>query len=158
MIRTNFDIMKPLIVLIVVFILSLVTTKIISGEFNFILSGNIAMSCMLLFTALGHFVYTKGMILMMPGFIPFKKELVILTGFIEIIAAIGLFLPCRRHLTSILLIIFFILILSANINAAIKKVDFQKATLDGPGTNYLWFRVPLQLIFIVWVIYFGLGK
>ena len=116
------------------------------------------MSCMLLFTAVGHFIYTKGMMLMMPDFLPLKKEIVLLTGFIEIIAAIGLLIPGFRYFTSILLIIFFILILSANINAAIKKVDFQKATLDGPGTNYLWFRVPLQLFFIVWVIYFGLGK
>ena len=146
------------IVLIIVFILSIVTSKIISGEFDFILSGNIAMSCMLLFTAVGHFIYTKGMILMMPDFLPLKKEIVLLTGFIEIIAAIGLLIHGFRYITSILLIIFFILILSANINAAIKKVDFQKATMDGPGTNYLWFRVPLQLFFIVWVIYFGLGK
>jgi len=148
--------MKPLIVLTGTFILCLVITKIINGDFNYILSGNIAMSVMLVFTAIGHFVYTRGMILMMPGFIPFKKEMVILTGIIELAAAVGLLIIKTRHLTALLLIIFFILILSANINAAIKKVDYQKATLDGPGTNYLWFRVPLQLLFIFWVIYFGL--
>jgi hypothetical protein len=46
--------------------------------------------------------------------------------------------------------------LSANINAAIHKVDYEKATYEGPGISYLWFRIPLQLLFIAWVAYFGL--
>ena len=28
--------------------------------------------------------------------------------------------------------------------------DYQKATVDGNGLNYLWFRIPLQLLFIAW--------
>jgi hypothetical protein len=35
--------------------------------------------------------------------------------------------------------------------------DYQKGTRDGSGTNYLWFRIPLQIVFILWVYYFGLG-
>ncbi len=148
--------MKVLIILLFTFILSLITTKIISGNFDYILSGNIAMSVMLAITAIGHFIYTTGMILMIPSFIPFKKEMVYITGIIEIAAAIGLLIPGLKHLTAILLIIFFLLILPANINAAIKKVDFQNATFNGSGTKYLWFRVPLQIFFIAWIIYFGL--
>lgn len=148
--------MKPFVVLLVAYLLSLLATRIFGGDYDFILSGNIAMSVMLVFTAIGHFIYTKGMMLMMPRFIPYKKELVYFTGIIEIAAAIGLLITGLRQLTAILLIIFFILVLTANINAAIKKVNYQKATLDGPGTTYLWFRIPLQILFIAWVIYFGL--
>jgi len=148
--------MKPLIVLIISFFTSLVCTKLIAGNWLPVLAGNASMAVMLLFTSIGHFVYSKGMEMMMPAFIPLKKALVWLTGFIEIFAAIGLLIPSVRELTSRLLIVFFILILPVNIQAAINKVDYQKATNTGSGLSYLWFRVPLQLLFIAWVWYFGI--
>ena len=51
---------------------------------------------------------------------------------------------------------FFILILPSNIYASVKKINYQKATLDGPGLSYLWFRMPLQVFFIGWVYFFNL--
>lgn len=36
------------------------------------------------------------------------------------------------------------------IYGSIKHLDIQKATFDGNGLNYLWFRIPLQILFIVW--------
>jgi uncharacterized membrane protein len=145
---------KPLIVLLAAFIIALLVTYLMS-DINVPLSGRIAMSVMLLFTSIGHFKFRKGMELMMPPFIPFKKELVLLTGLFEIAAAIGLLFDATAKCTGIALVIFFILILPANIHAAIKKVDFEKATYDGKGTGYLWFRVPLQIFFIAWVLYFA---
>lgn len=149
--------MKPLFVLLGVFVLSLLLTKFFRGNFEFAMSGRIATSIMLLFTAIAHFVFTKGMSLMLPAFIPFKTELVYLTGFIEIICAIGLFIPVSSVITAWLLIAFFILIIPANIHAAIKHLDYQKGTFDGSGLNYLWFRIPLQVIFIGWT-YFSFIK
>ncbi len=108
------------------------------------------MSVMLLFTAMGHFIFTKGMAMMIPDFIPFKTEMVYLTGIIEIVAAIGLLIPALRVLTAWLLILFFVLLLPSNISAAIKHIDIEKGTLNGSGLNYLWFRIPLQILFIVW--------
>jgi uncharacterized membrane protein len=94
--------------------------------------------------------------MMIPAIIPFKTAIVYLTGLIEIAAAVGLLILSVRHITSVLLIIFFMAILPANINAAIHKVDYRKGTNEGNGSKYLWFRIPLQLFFIVWVWYFGL--
>lgn len=145
--------MKPLIILIASFVLSLLATKFIGGSWEYALSGRIAMSVMLLFTALGHFLYPKGMAMMLPGVIPLKVALVYLTGLIEIAAAIGLLVPSGVVLTGWLLIVFFVLILPANINAAVRRVDFQKGTYDGAGPAYLWFRVPLQILFILWVYF-----
>lgn len=142
--------MKPLIVLIVVFAISLVINKLFRDNYQFALSGRIAMSVMLVFTAIAHFAFTKGMSMMLPDFIPYKIEVVYLTGIIEIAAAIGLFLPNFRILTGWLLIAFFILLLPANIYAALNHIDYQKGTSDGNGITYLWFRVPLQLLFIIW--------
>lgn len=138
------------------FAISLLSTKLITGGLNYPLSGRIAMAVMLLFTAIGHFVFTKGMVLMLPGFLPFKKLLIWFTGFLEVAAAIGLLLPALQQTTAWLLIIFFVLILPANINAASKHIDYQKGSYEGPGAGYLWFRVPLQLLFTGWVYWFAL--
>ena len=146
--------MKPLFVLLGTFAASLLVIRLLGGEFDFSLSGSIAMSVMLIFTAVGHFAFAEGMTMMLPSFVPFKKEVVYLTGVIEVAAAIGLLLPKLQNLTGWLLILFFFLILPANINAAVNKVDYQKGTTDGNGLNYLWFRVPLQVFFIAWVYFF----
>ena len=142
--------MKPLIVLLSVFAVSLFATKIFRGNYDFALSGRIAMSVMLVFTAVAHFAFIKGMVMMLPDFIPYKTTTVYLTGIIEIAAAVGLFIPSLRIVTAWLLIAFFLLILPANIFAAIKHIDYQKGTSDGNGLTYLWFRIPLQILFIVW--------
>ncbi len=142
--------MKPLIVLLTVFIISIAAIKLINGVTNIPLAGRIAMAAMLVFTAVGHFAFTKGMSMMLPDFVPFKTETIYLTGLIEIAAAIGLLIPGLKQITGWLLIVFFLLLLPANIYAAFKHVDYQKGTLEGPGMAYLWFRVPLQLLFIVW--------
>lgn len=140
--------MKPLVVLLSVFAGSIFVAKIITGEFDYSLAGRIAMSVMLVFTAIGHFAFTEGMTMMMPNLFPFKKQMVYLTGVIEFAAAVGLLVPQLRYLAAWLLILFFVLILPANINAAMKNIDYQKGMTDGKGLNYLWFRVPLQVFFI----------
>ena len=150
--------MKPLIVLIAVFCLSLLTIKITRGEYEWALSGRIALSAMLAFSAIGHFAFTKGMSLMIPEFIPFKMEIIYLTGIIEILFAIGLFFPNYRVLTAWLIIVFLLLVLPTNIYASIKHLDIQKATFDGNGLNYLWFRIPLQILYIVWTYLFSIKR
>jgi uncharacterized membrane protein len=148
--------MKPFFVLIFTFIIGYSINRLIGNEANLASAGCIAMAVMLVFTSIAHFKFLNGMMMMVPSFIPFKKEMVIVTGFVEIAAAAGLCIISMRHITSIWLIIFFILMLPANINAAIKHVDYEKGTPDGKGLKYLWFRVPLQIFFIVWVWYFGI--
>jgi uncharacterized membrane protein len=96
------------------------------------------------------------MMMMVPGFIPAKKQMVFLVGVFEVIFAIGLCIPSFRRLTADLLILFFLLVLPANVNAAQKGVDYQEASFEGRGANYLWLRIPMQLFFIAWVAYFGL--
>src|SRR5699024_3769664 len=143
--------MKPLVVLLFTFVLSLFVIRLVRGEYDIGQSGRVAMSVMLLFTAIGHFAFTKGMTMMLPDFIPYKCEVVYLTGLIEIVAAVGLFIPSLRQITAWLLIVFFVLVLPAKIYAAMHQVNYRKGTLDGEGMMYLWFRIPLQVLFITWV-------
>jgi uncharacterized membrane protein len=147
--------MAVLIVLIVTFLASLGITWAGSGEPASILSGNIAMCAMLLFTALGHFKFPEGMKMMIPPFIPFKSAMVLLTGLMEIAAGVALLFPAARYATGIFLILFFIALLPANIYAASRHLDYQKGTYDGKGPAYLWFRIPMQVLLIAWVWYFA---
>lgn len=150
--------MKPLIVLLLAFVVSLIIMKLFLGEYRLSLAGRIAMSAMLVFTAVGHFAFNKGMAMMLPDFFPYKTGIVYMTGLFEVVLAIGLLLPHYRTVTGWTLIVFLLLVLPANIYAAVHQLDYQKATFDGPGLRYLWFRIPLQALFIAWVYIFVIRR
>ena len=143
--------MKPLIVLLSVSFAALLLLKISSGKYEFAFSGRIGMSAMLLFTALGHFMFPDGMALMVPDLLPYKRELVYLTAIFEIAGAIGLHFQHIRPLTAWLLILFFIAIIPSNIKASLTQLNYQTGNFDGHGVVYLWFRIPLQILFIAWI-------
>jgi len=145
--------MKPLIVLLIASGISLLIQRFIYGAIKFRKAARIGMSIMLLFTAAGHFMFPQGMALMIPNPVPYKVALVYVTAILEILAAIGLQITNLRKITGWLLILFFILVLPANVNAAIHHLDYQTATYSGPGLKYLWFRIPLQIFFILWVYF-----
>jgi uncharacterized membrane protein len=149
--------MKPLMILIFVFSITLFIGKLVRKP-DFRLAGRIAMAVMLLFTAMGHFIYTKGMEMMLPASLPLRHEAVLLTGLVEIMAAAGLLVPKLFKATAFFLIIFFLLILPGNIYAALRYVSFQNADYSGNGPGYLWFRVPLQFFFIGWVYVSAFSK
>ncbi len=148
--------MKPLFVLCIAFIVSLIINNFFSSHVNVKLSGKIALAAMLVFTSLGHFIFTKGMILMLPNFIPYKAEIIYATGLVEILAAVGIFIPFTRSVTGVLLIVFFVLILPSNIYASIRHLNYETANFDGNGVAYLWFRIPFQLLLIAWTYFFVL--
>ncbi|MES2267262.1 MAG: hypothetical protein V4520_10900 [Bacteroidota bacterium] len=147
--------MKPLIVLLSVFGVSSLATFIAGHPPDYYFCGRLAMGVMLIFAATAHFKFTNGMVLMVPGFIPYKKAVVHITGYIEILAAIGMLVKTVRQPVAWFVIVFLILLLPANIYAAQNKVNLEKPDICGAGLNYLWFRVPLQIFFIAWVYFFG---
>ncbi|MND91046.1 hypothetical protein D3C80_831540 [compost metagenome] len=148
--------MKPLFVLLTVFLISNLVIRQYKGNMDYHLAGKIALAATLLFTSLGHLIYTKGMVLMLPDFIPLKKEMIYMTGLLEVMGAFGLFIPSLSRLTGMLLIVFFILILPTNIYASMRHLNYETATFDGKGPGYLWFRIPFQLLLIGWTYYFVL--
>ncbi|MDF2474646.1 MAG: hypothetical protein K0S24_129 [Sphingobacterium sp.] len=148
--------MKPLFVLLTVFLISNLVIRQYKGDIDYYLAGKIALAATLLFTSLGHLIYTKGMVLMLPDFIPLKKEIIYVTGLLEVMGAFGLFIPSLSRLTGMLLIVFFILILPTNIYANMRHLNYETATFDGKGPGYLWFRIPFQLLLIGWTYYFAL--
>jgi uncharacterized membrane protein len=149
--------MKPLVVLLGVFGLSLLILRLSATSRNFNLAGNIAMCCMLCFAAMGHFKFSEGMAMTIPGPVPYKKFLVYTSGLFEVLAGIALLIVAFRYFAGVAIIIFLVLVLPANIYAAVKKVDYKKASFDGKGLNYVVFRIPVQILYIGWVYFFSLS-
>jgi uncharacterized membrane protein len=88
---------------------------------------------------------------MVPPSIPYRIELIYLTGVFELLGAIVAWIPRLTRLTGFLLILMLIGLLPANIYSAINRVDFGG---HGAGPAYLLVRVPFQL-FVIWWTYFA---
>lgn len=146
--------MTPLIFLLGTFaVLYLADRFLLGGKLGISLTGRIAMAVMLLITGIAHFTLTEEMTAMMPEIMPLKREIVYFTGVCELLAVIGLLWSKTAKLTAIVLIIFFVLILPANIIGTLKSVPI--GGMDY-GVWYLLLRIPLQIFFIWWVYYFGI--
>jgi uncharacterized membrane protein len=145
--------MAPLIVLLGSFaVLFIINRFLLKDKWSLSLIGRISLALMLVVTATAHFTQTDLMIEIMPESLPLKREIVYLTGVIEFLAVGGLIINKTSRLAAILLIIFFLAVLPANIVGSLKQVN-----LGGMenGAAYLFFRVPLQIFFILWAYYFG---
>lgn len=146
--------MAPLIILLVSFGAFFAVNKfLLSEKFSLSFIGRTALAIMLIATGIAHFLNTDSMVQMMPDFMPAKRELVYFTGVCELLAVVGLLWEKFAKLTAIMLIIFFIAILPANIIGSLKEVQF--GGMEN-GVMYLFFRIPLQILFIGWTYYFGI--
>lgn len=146
--------MVPLIILLVTFaVLFAVDRFVLKGKLGVSLAGRAAMSLMLLVTGIAHFTSTEAMVAMMPDVMPYKRELVWFTGVCELAAVAGLLWKKTSSLTSVMLIIFFVAILPANIAGSLNAEGLGGSAY---GPWYLLFRIPLQAFFIAWVSWFGI--
>ena len=98
-------------------------------------------------TGIGHFIKTDELVSMMPPSVPYRLEAVYLTGVLEFLGAIGIWLPAVRKLTGICLIVMLCAFLPVNIYAALQRVGFGGHEL---GPVYLLARVPVQALLIWW--------
>lgn len=105
------------------------------------------LAVMLVMTASAHFVpagvtfmpTSADMVAMVPPFVPFPLFMVYLTGVLELAGAVGLVLGRTRWAAGICLALLFVLLLPANVHAAVAGVG-----LPSP----LWQRIPEQVLYI----------
>jgi uncharacterized membrane protein len=102
----------------------------------------------LLFVAAGanHFLMPKPYLSMMPSYLPAHAALVQISGVAEILGGLGVLFASTRRLSAWGLILLLVAVFPANLNAAFH---------GWPGVSVsgwvLWFRLPLQAVFIWWV-------
>ncbi|CAM3527047.1 hypothetical protein KIPE111705_12590 [Kibdelosporangium persicum] len=83
------------------------------------------------------------LVAMVPPFVPFPHLMVYVTGVLELLGALGLVLARTRSMAGVSLAVLFVLMVPANIHAALADVPLG----DDPPTP-LWFRIPEQILFI----------
>lgn len=139
-----------LLLLIAPYLILTLARRWITG-FNIALATRARVSLTLFFlvTSLGHFLRTEEMSAMAPAPMPYRGGLIYLTGVLELLGGLAVWIPRLRRLTGLCLILMLIGLLPANIYSAIHRVDFGG---HAAGPAYLLLRVPFQL-FVIWWTY-----
>lgn len=106
----------------------------------------IGLAAFLTVAGVAHFASPRPYVQHLPETAPFRAELVAITGVMELVLAAGLVGPRRFHgVVGIASAAFFVLVLPANVYAAVSQVP-----IDGVPSGWLrWARLPLQVPLIV---------
>ena len=108
------------------------------------------LACALVVAGIAHLVAPTPFEQHLPEWVPAARELVFITGLIEIVlgVALALWRP-RRRIVGTVVAIYFVAVFPANVYVAVAGVD-----VDGqPGGAYPWVRLPFQVLFIVWALW-----
>ncbi|MBP6745329.1 DoxX family protein [bacterium] len=100
------------------------------------------------FAGVMHFVKPDIFVRAMPAYLPYQLELVFISGVFEILGGVGLLAPYPqlRRAAGFGLIALLVAVFPANINMALNPQLFKEI-----APIVLYCRLPLQLIFILWV-------
>ncbi len=103
-----------------------------------------------LFFSIGHVVKADGMVQMLPPWVPFRLPIIYLTGVLEVLIGLALFIPKYQTNAAKAAIVVFVVFFPGNIYAAMNSTG-----LGGHqwGPVYLLIRTPLQLILIAWAYF-----
>ena len=96
---------------------------------------------------IGHFVLTSMFTSIVPPWIPFPREMVYLTGVLEIVGALALLYKPLRHIAGGCLIALTICVTPVHIQMLIEAEKYEQL-----GSVALWARLLFQpvLIWIIW--------
>lgn len=108
-------------------------------------SSRLGLALVLFATGITHFLQTDGMLLLLPPWVPAARELILVTGVLEIAAGIALLIERTAHLSARCLIVFFIAVFPANVWAAFNHIEYGGHSL---GPVYLLVRGPFQMLLI----------
>ena len=107
----------------------------------------VGLSLFFVITSMAHFLGPEAMAEMLPPTVPYRVELIYITGVLELLGAIGVWVPGLTKLTGLLLIVMLAGVLPANIYSAFNRVEYGG---HDAGPLYLLVRVPFQLFAMWW--------
>jgi uncharacterized membrane protein len=97
-----------------------------------------------------HFKKTAFYLKIVPPYIPWHLAVVQISGVCEILGGLGLLIPLTRRAAAWGLVALLIAVFPANIYMV---TDPAAAGAAGIPPVLLWGRLPLQLVFIAWVLW-----
>lgn len=115
-------------------------------------AGQFGIAAVFAFTGIGHFLKREEMVAMLPPALPARRAMVVLSGAFELALTLGLLLPACTQLAGILVCAFLLLVTPINIYSALERINFGG---HAAGPKYLWVRLPLQALLVVWTYWFA---
>jgi uncharacterized membrane protein len=97
-----------------------------------------------------HFARPGLFVSMVPSYLPAPLTLVLVSGFFEVLGAVGLLVPRVRRAASYGLVLLYLAVFPANLNMALHPELFPDLPVAA-----LWGRLPFQVLFIVWALWAG---
>ena len=104
-----------------------------------------------------HFTASEAELKIIPPFLPLRHEALYITGVLEFLGGLGLFVPNRKvqRAASWGLVGLLVAIFPANVYQAVANVRLG-GFMNSP--IYLWGRLPLQAVFISWALWCTSGE
>jgi uncharacterized membrane protein len=96
-----------------------------------------------------HFTRPEFYVRIVPPYLPWPYELVIISGVFEVLGGLGLLVPQLRVAAAWGLIALLVAVFPANVHMALHPGDFPTIP---PAA--LWGRLPLQAVFVAWAYWF----
>jgi uncharacterized membrane protein len=100
---------------------------------------------------LNHFLSANVYLQIMPAYLPFPKELVVISGFVEILLAAFLLLPVTRKLAGWTIGLMLITFLPVHIQMIVDAPVRIGVITVTPALA--WIRLALQPVLVAWVIW-----
>jgi uncharacterized membrane protein len=113
------------------------------------LISRIILSLFFITAGITHFTSTNFYLKIMPSYLPMHKELVYISGILEVISGLLLIIPDTIKIGATGIIIILIAVFPANINMYINYQEFRNFK-----RSLLLIRLPLQFILIYWAYTF----
>jgi uncharacterized membrane protein len=104
-----------------------------------------ALSIFFVVAGVNHFANPDFYLPMMPACLPWHRELVWLSGVLEVAGGIAVLIPRARSMAGWGLVALLVGIFPANLNMALNPELYPDF-----GTVALWARLPFQALFIAW--------
>lgn len=118
---------------------------------NLTFAGRMGVCLVFLFAALGHFFKTDAMTSMLPPFVPARRAVIYLSGVLEVLFAIAVLSFRNPSYVGWMIVFYLIAIFPSNIYATIHRIPFGGHSI---GPRYLFARLPLQLLLVLWTYCF----
>ncbi|CAM3099695.1 DoxX family membrane protein [Corallococcus sp. ZKHCc1 1396] len=96
-----------------------------------------------------HFRKPRMFMGIMPPYLPYPRELVLLSGVAEVLLGVLLVVPQTTRLAAWGLVALFVAVFPANVHMALHPEKFRKIP-----RALLWLRLPLQGVLILWALWY----
>ena len=113
----------------------------------------VLLSMFYLGAGIAHLIFAPAFVSITPSLVPNPKLVIAVTGVLEILGALALYLPRLRKLAGIMLALYAICVYTANINHALLDLGFYGAPVSDLGVLYHVPRLLAQPVLVWWALF-----